>query len=514
MGLLSWITGGRPKAKPLRGDGSQIWASGWNSGFEAAKRNRLTEDWSPGNLSPASIHRLDGRMLRERARDLVLNNPLAESGVSAYINNVIECGITPKPRFEDRGQRQQWVEAWDYWAEFEADSSGQQHLYELQALFLEEVIVAGGCLLHFTVLPTDQARGRRSRAAVALIPEERFADDRDTFVGFRNRQKSANPITGGVEVDAATGRPLAYWIYPTHPNATEPALGIDPIRLPADQCHYAFFRRRIGQFRGHTLLHAAIMWLWKLGYYTDNELMASAIKSCFSAVITTEEGGYDGLNDDDPDGPAKDDFGNKLEKLQPGIVSRLKPGEKIEGVGPNTPGGDSTPWLMLIQRSIASGINLSYEELCRDYSKGSFSSVRAAGNADKKRFRRMQKFVVTHFCQPVSRHFVHWQVMAGSDGFPTRQEYSADPQQYLRLQWRAPGWTSVNPLDDAKANDVRLGNGTITRERILAEEGEDVEDTLDQLAREQDGIEQRGIVLGEPAADAQQDAQPQPSQPG
>lgn len=511
MGVLSRIFGGRSKPK-AQANSSRLWASGYTSGFEAAKSNRLTEDWNPGTLSPAAIHRMDGRVLRERARDLALNNPLAKSGVDAYIANVIECGITPKPRFEDRGTRQQWLDAWNYWAAHEADATGIQHFYELQALFLAEVIVGGGCLVHKTVLSTEQARGRRSRAAITLIPEERFADDKDTFVTWRNRKKSENPISRGIEVDAATGRPLAYWIYPTDPNADQVIVGLDPVRIPADQCHYAFFRNRIGQLRGYTLLHAAIMWLWKLGYYTDNELMASAIKSCFSAVIKTEDGGDDGLSDDDPDSSDVDAYGNRLEKLQPGIVSRLKPGEDIVGVGPNTPAGDSTPWLMMIQRSIAAGIDLSYEELCRDYSKGSFSSVRAACNADRKRFRKIQRFVIQHFCQPVYRHWVTWEVMAGRDGFPTRQEFTSDPEAFLRVEWRAPGWISVNPLEDAKAQDIRLNNATLTREKILADEGEDVEEVLDQVAREQDSIEQLGIELGEPTHDASENAQSEVSE--
>jgi hypothetical protein len=48
------------------------------------------------------------------------------------------------------------------------------------------------------------------------------------------------------------------------------------------------------------MLKAVIRWLWSLGYYFDNELMASAIKSCFAAAISTdaEDGDFTGLDDD------------------------------------------------------------------------------------------------------------------------------------------------------------------------------------------------------------------------
>lgn len=492
MGLLSWFR--KPQtAKPKR-SGEKAFAAGWNSGFEAAKANRLTDDWQPGSLSPSSIHRMDGRLLRERARDLVINNPLAASAVAAYISNVVECGITPKLKSDDADERMAWSQSWNQWASKEADCTGMLHFYELQSLFLEEVIVAGGCLVRFVVVPRGEMRGRRNRAAIELIPEERFADDTDTFVMWKNQRKSENPISRGVEIDMATGRPVAFWVHPTHPNSTEPGFVGDPIKIPADQAHYAFFKKRIGQYRGWTLLHAAIMHLWKLGYYTDNELMASAIKSCFSAIITTEDNpDFDGLNDGDPDDTTVDAYNNKLEKLQPGIVARLRPGENVQGVGPNTPGGDATPWLMMILRSIASGSDLSYEELARDYSKGSFSSVRAAMNADRKRFRRMQRFVINHFCQPALEHWSRWAAISGQPGFPTVEEFASSGDEYMAVQWRAPGWASVNPREDAEAVAIRLANHTITRERVLAEEGEDFEDTAMQSAREADRLEDLGL---------------------
>lgn len=272
-------------------------------------------------------------------------------------------------------------------------------------------------------------------------------------------------------------------VRPTHPNDLGASFD-KPRPIEAKDCHYAFFKKRIGQYRGITLLYAAIAWLWKLGYYTDNELMASAIKSCFAAVIETEDDqAFEGLADGSDS--TTDMWLNTLEKLSPGIVARLRKGEKVSGVGPNVPMGDSLAWLIFIERAIGIACGLSYEELIRDYSQGNFSSTRASANADRKRFRPMQKFAINHFYNPVYRRFCASASRAGIDGFPRPADFLGDMDNWLLVSWRAPGWMSVTPLDDARANDIELKNGSTTHDRIAADRGEDWEENYEQIDREE-----------------------------
>lgn len=467
-------------SKPT-GRRSNFFASIGNGGFQGAKVDRLTQDWQPGNAGPNTIHRADGGLLRDRSRDLAINNPFAKSAISAYVSNVNECGIFPKPLFEDAGIRKAWVDGWENYGAAEADITGMQSVYELASLWLEEVLVGGGCLAHFVELPPSL--DRRIPLAVELIPEERFADDQDDYVLFHNRRKSGNQIFRGIEIDSRTGRPLRYWIRPTHPNDLGASF-TEPIGIEAKDCHYAFFKKRIGQYRGVTMLYAAIMWLWKLGYYTDNELMASAIKSCFAAVITTDDDqDFNGL--EDAGSESTDVWLNSLEKLSPGIVARLRKGEGVTGVGPNVPVGDALAWLIFIERAIGIAMDLSYEELIRDYSQGNFSSTRASANADRKRFKPMQQFAINHFYQPLYRRFAASASRAGIEGFPRPATLLGDLDNWLRVSWQAPGWMSVTPLDDARANEIELKNGTATHASIAASRGEDWEENYEQIDREE-----------------------------
>ena len=449
-------------------------------GFDAGTRDRLTEDWRGVESGPNSLNRTDGKLMRARARSLVMNNPLAKSGVDAYISNVLASGIMPKPQ-GDEGQRNAWLDAWNNWSLREADITGHQHLYELAALWLEEVIVGGGCLVHFRQRPP--ALRRSVNLSIELIPEEQIADDNDMFVVTNNRKKGKNPIIGGCEIDPATGKPVAWYVRRTHPDDLLTHME-EPQRIPASQVHYGFFKKRIGQYRGYTLLHAVVQFLWKQGYYLDNELMNSAIRSCWSAMITTEagDGEWGDLSDGDPDGSAVDAFGNSLEKMQPGMIWRGLPGDDIKAVGPNTPSGDASPWLMMIQRSISAGMNQSYEEVMRDYSQGNFSSTRAASNADRRRYKSMQKFCIYHFLQPVWERFAKNAARSGLPGLPSPAEFVSTADEHLNPKWRVPGWDSVNPWDDARAAALEIESGLNSEDNYMGERGRDLDEVYEELA--------------------------------
>jgi lambda family phage portal protein len=474
----------KPRAARM---GNVLPRAAFSDGFAAGKRDRLTDDWIPGTKSPNVPLRMDADLMRNRARDLVINNPYALAGVQAYVRNVIGCGISPKPAFPDRDERKAWVEQWNWWCgeyQNECDITEMQHYYELQALWLEEIIVGGGVLQRFVTLEEQYRNGRSIPLAIELIPDERMASEKDDLVAYRNRQKSANPIIRGVEIEQATGRPVAFWVRPNLPGDLL-ASSWDPIRYDAENCRYSFFKKRIGQTRGYTMLHAAIMWLWKLGYYVDNELMASAIKSCYALVIEDADSQGDefaGLEDDDPD-VLTDTSGNPLDKLEPGIIAHLRKGA-IKGVGPNTPTNDQEAWILLMQRAIAVAMGLSYEENMRDYSRGSFSSTRASSITDRQGFRMMQTFTVNHQCRPTYNFFARASVLEGIDGFPSLVDFAGETRTYLKAGWRLPGRQSVNPFDDARAGILEIKEGLGTREEYLASKGLDWEDVDEQLERE------------------------------
>lgn len=471
-------------------------------GFIGGKRDRITDDWDPGPIGPNRAFQMDGKRLRERAWDLFWNNPFATSAINAYVANVIECGILPE-RDED------WEWEWDRWAGLtphatrECDITREQTIHELAATWLIEMLVGGGVIAHFVTMPK---RSRRIPLAVELIGEDRFADHLDSW--GRNA-KTANRVIQGHELDPATGETIAYHVYRGNPHDVD----LDPfstLRLPREVCEYAFLKERSRQKRGTTALKSVVMWLWALGYYTDNELAGSNAKSAWAYIIRTlANADFDGITGDDATSGLFDVNGNRIDRHERAMVWRGQAGDEIEGVGPNVPQAESLPWILMIQRSIAVGTKLSYEEVFRDYSKGSFSSVRMARGQDIKRYSPLQWYAIAHFYNPTVTRFDLAAVGALIPGFPSPAEFADQVDDiYRRQEWQTPGWESPNPLDDARADDVRLANRTITRKEIFGRRGASWNRGRNQFAREMREMESLDILPTAEAAVRQAEEEP------
>lgn len=471
--------------------GRQISAS-QSGGFAGGKLDRLTEDWNPGTIGPNRSFQMDGQRLRERARDLFDNNPFAASAIDAYVSNVIECGILPE-------RDDTWEREWNRWggvtphATNECDLTRDGTIYDLMRLWLTEMLVAGGCLVHFVDLPR---RSQRVPMALELIPEERFAD---SLTSFGSNPKTANRVFRGVEYDPASSRKVAFHLRKSQPNDL-PEDPFDTIRLPAEHCRYAYIKQRIGAMRGTTLLRSVIIWLWALGYYTDNELFASNAKSNWAYMIKTSadtdlEFDWSDLLDSSPESGSTDIYGNKIEKHEPGMIWRGAPGDEITPVGPNVPQSESLPWLKMIQNSIAIGGRLSFYAVIRDYSDITLGTARVIKNEDKKRYRPLQNFTIAHFCNPTVDRFDRAAVGALLPGFPSPAEYVSERDElFEQHEWQPPGWESPNPKDDATADDIRLKGRTDSRKNVLGRRGDSWRKIRVQIAEETDDMRADGTL--------------------
>lgn len=468
-------------------DDSQILMSefGNRPGYSGARNIDTQEFWNPGDHRPNTAWKNDGATLRRRAWDLYKDNPFALAGIESYVSNVIERGIWPE-------RNDSWDRAFARWsgvdgfATIECDLARDDTFPELQAQWLREVLVGGGCLTNFVYV---NPRTQRVPLSIELIGEDRFADD---ITHFGTNPKTRNAVVGGREIDATTGRTVAFHVYPTEQD--DLALDrVDPIRILADHGRYAYLKRKSGAKRGITLFRAVIRWLHSLGYYVDNELFASNLRSQFAYVLTNGE------NDIDDEGAVLDSYmhledvstNQPVDRPARGSVYRTTGGGKLETVGPNVPQSDSMPWMKVIKQAIAVGLQLSYTEMFRDYEESTLGTERISGNADRKRYSPVQNFVVTHFCNPTIRRFDAESVSAGLPGFPSPAKYASQIDDLLETQeWIKPGWLSPNPKDDAAADKLNLENGTTTRKAIAARNGNSIRriDTQRRLEVESDPL--------------------------
>ncbi len=475
-----------------------------NRGYDAAKRDRTNSDWRTTNSS-ADLELLgQGDLVRARAHDLVRNNAYAQGAIRAPVRNVVGCGIKPQARaqFSDGKPRtlfnEQIEKHWKRWQK-QADVTGRLTFYEMQRLILRERAVAGEVLVHMT---TVNDPNRIVPFALELVDADRLASDYMFPRGINH--ENGNQVRRGVEIDSL-GRPVAYHLYPSHPNDLN-AIHHQAERVPASEFLHLFKQDRVGQTRGVSDFAPTTRWLRDLHYYVENELQSSAVASCFSVAIKSMAAGADGGLVDDIDDDATDTDGNTFEYLQPGIVSRLFPGEDVEVINPTRANTAANEWIQLIQRSIAVGMGLSYERLVRDYSQTNFSSNRASDLEDRREFRAEQDWLVNHLCDPVYRQFCHFAVREMLPGMPNAQTYVNNLETYTSVHWQTPGWEWVDPDKQAKASINALNNNLTTLADELGKQGRDWLEVLDQKAIEKQALEERGLTMAGLMAETSEDS--------
>ena len=318
--------------------------------------------------------------------------------------------------------------------------------------------------------------------ALELIEPERIAD---SLIEPSPRTQGTKVIQG-IEVDRFY-RPVAYWIRTQHPG--EHRLTLQETdraeRVPASEIIHLRLIDRWPQVRGEPWMHAVIRKLADIDGYTEAEIIAARAASMyFGTIETDEETGALGEEQDD---------GTYELPLEPGMVEKLKPGEKLNFVNPNRPNSALDPFLRYMLREMAAGTGVSYESLSRDYSQSNYSSSRLALLEDRDAWRAIQQWFIRNFRERLHKVWLQQAVLAGAiEGLPA-VEYAADPSKFEMVAFKPRGWSWVDPTKEVEAFKEAVKAGFTTVTDVIAQtdpQGRDAEEVLELRRRELDEMEE------------------------
>ena len=444
--------------------------------YEGARSDRRTGGWvTSGNSANAEIG-VALTKLRERSRDLVRNNAYAARAVAEIVGNAIGTGITVQSRSGDAARDALTNEAWAKWAQT-CDADGQLDFAGIQALVARTVVESGECLVRF--------RLRRPGDGFA-IPLQLQVLEPDFLDQTKTQKTDTGYTIQGVEFDRL-GRRVFYWLYGQHPGdvvqtGVRAGLGLHSVRVPASEVLHIYRKDRPGQVRGVPWLSPVIVKLRDLDEYEEAELVRKKIEACFAAFVTQPQG-VDGL----PIAPSTTDpaTGKRVESFEPGMIEYLKPGEEIAFAAPSASAG-YRDYVAAKQAQIATGLQLTYEQLTGDLSRVNYSSYRAGLLSFRSGIESFRWLTfIPMFCTPVWERFAPVAFLSG---------WLAEPDP-APAEWTPPGFGTVDPYKDSVATLNRLRTGTLTLRQAIAEQGYDPDAQLTQIAEINRLLDERGIVL-------------------
>ena len=504
--------------------------------YDAARQDRLTNDWQVSRLSADA--ELQGKLpiIRARSRDAERNEPLAENFLFLSENNIIgHAGI----RFESKVVQSQTVDAKTgevmvtYDAPINREIERAWKLFRQRDNFLTtrnmDAVAAGKLIVRTIRRDSDclirKVRGYPNRFGFALqLLEPDFLDDQ--YIDFRGVpcdcpnerrlpdgrpfpycQSGIHQVRMGVELHGDWMFPVAYWILADHPGDYffGNQFSVRRTRVPVEDMIHPFIVKRMGQTRGVPALVAAMLRLEMLGGYDEATLV--------KARAAAQKIGF--LEKEIPDSIADqfaDTLGDRVPTMdsEPGGILDLPPGVKFKEWDPQDPSPQYDPYTKQQTRMIACAGGVSYTSLSNNIEAVNFSSIRSGLLEEREGWKGGQGFYITEVERPIFEAWLPMAILSGECQVPMSRVEEFTAHDVACFHGRR--WPWVDPLKDVQASIAAVEAGLKTRSQVIGEsDAGDFEEVTAGLEREQNLRVAAGIATPpqEPGDDGSLTADPE-----
>lgn len=392
--------------------------------------------------------------LREINRDLTMNNPLIEGLFETERDGIIGSGPKIEARTGDDALDDELEAAWkEEMLDRPCDVKGVHNFNQYTGIKFLSYRRDGDCTTIYHEEELQAVEGEQMGTPYQIAPAQYF------------------DIVNGVAYSKQGGRVTGYYI--GKPDKWGYIRGTNYQMYKADIVHHMFNPRRFSQSRGKPALTSAIDFVDKLCGYVDAELVAAKINACFSMFISQGNSDMPNPYTGGSSSTGEDDEGNRLEKMQPGIIMYGGLEDKATGVGMQRPGQMFDPFVLRMLTFIGRPMCMPLMLITLDFAGATFMNARIAYQKVQDAWMREQDWVVKPF---VSRTW-RWKV---NRWLETKRIRVSDSLQnkisIYRHEVFCKRWPYVNPLQEAKADEAELANRTTTRTEICARKGRDIKE--------------------------------------
>ncbi|HYE91772.1 MAG TPA: phage portal protein [Terriglobales bacterium] len=414
----------------------------------------------------------------EYARDMDRNDAVVGQMIDRAVLNMVRSGLTLVPRTGEKALDEEIKGRHAEWATdpTRCDATGRFTFPEMEALVKRHELIDGD---HFAILldGAERSAGGNSGTLIQLVEGDRV-DSAQSFGG---------EVVLGVRVDAV-GRPIEYWFpkdrvkgerlthgrrTPAGPEAYDKRPAFDQEGWPV--VLHVYSPSRVSQTRGVTVFHAISDLSGMLEDVNFAKVVQQQIVSCVAVFLEQTADSPWGSRDteEQADGTVA-----TLEELAPGLVHRLRPGEKISGFSPNVPNAEYFDHVKLLLRLIGASVGMPLTLVLLDTSNTTFHGYRGEMAQAKLGFELGQVRLGARFHRPVHRNNIR--LWLPSLGEAARKL----GDRVYRHEWRGRGFPYVDPKVDAEADKILLDNLLKSPRDLLAERGEDWEETYTEAVED------------------------------
>ena len=278
-------------------------------------------------------------------------------------------------------------------------------------------------------------------------------------------------------------------------------------RIVASEVLHAFMPEAVFQTRGVPILSTSLIRFNMLRGYEDAELVAARTAAAKMGFFIDAETG-DRFEGDAIEGePGEEE--NYMDAAEPGRFGRLPHGVAFESYDPQHPNAAFKDYAKAVLRGAAAGMNVPYNAMANDLEGVNFSSLRAGNMDAHDGWRAIQVFVRDSLCDWVFPSWVRISILNQAieirPGVPLNL---AMLDRYLVVKWNPRTWDHVQPLEQAKADALRVETGSHSLSELIRARGRDPDDVYRERAEDKAIHEKLNLNYG-PESETSKEPEPE-----
>lgn len=412
-----------------------------------------------------AVIRMTLQSIRDKSRDLTLNNPIARKYNQLAADGVTGAdGITIRPNVElELGDVQavnnQLEKLFYRWAE---DPEKFSYDGKLSIDLFQQVVEKtrsrdGECFIRFH--NTDGLQ-------LEIVDAARLPTNK---MGTLN----TGYISNSIEFNDA-GRPVAYYISRYNPVLQAIDFGSYE-RVPADQiCHY-FISEYGDQERGIPDLVAGTNVLKELDEYYKATLISKKIAASTMAFITNSTANADDVDlEDTPETKLYHQY------LESGMIAELNAGQDIKTVNPNAGIDGIEAFTDQLMNQIAMSLNVTKMNLMGDTSNASFSAAKLSDRLQQTAYKTRSNVIISKVLKRIYSTWLSNEMINNS-----KLSYSfTDFDDLVCARYIPVTPVSIDPTKDAQVQQMYLEMGVKSKSMVIHEMGNDPQIVFNEIGQE------------------------------
>lgn len=390
----------------------------------------------------------------EQARELEATNSLAAGALRVLTDNVIGQGIHPEPLVKSVSGElhldfaDQFASIYKNWSKH-PEVTGQLDVAEMQRI-MARTLYRDGDVLYQHVQGNVAHLAHRSHVPYSV---ELLEGDYLAAVDKPN-------IINGIEFNAWHA-PVAYHLYKSLEGYQ---YNQDTKRVSAEFIEHLKLTNRINQARGVGIFAIAFKRLQQIEETEETELMAAKIASAIVGVEKREN---------------LTEGSNPVELNDAVNIWRGGQNDDFQLLSSNRPNVQVVEFMKGQIRSTAVGLPIGYSSWSKDYN-GTYSSQRQELVESYMTYGALSQYFIAKACIPMYKRLIDTAIASGELVVPV----DVDLSTLYDANFIKPMMPWIDPVKEAKGNDIQIANHTKSRAEVIRERNKDPRETATQIKQE------------------------------